>query len=307
MNSLSDFNSLTPAPEICLCVGNFDGQHLGHQKLIQELKEKSHKMGAKLALMTFTPHPQKILKPGVSRFLLTSYEERRHRLQDLKIDFLVERLFDRDFSTLKPQEFLDKEIFCYPNLKALFIGHDFSYGENKSGTFQMIEEEGKKRGVKVELQQKHELRGIRFSSSIIRDAVKAGKVDEVAPFLGRSFSLEGLVIKGEGRGKKLGFPTANLQIDDDLIIPARGVYITRTHTRGMAYQSMTNVGLNPTFTSLDKLQVETHLFDFNQDIYGEKIWVEFLQKIREEKKFPSVNELINQLSLDAKSAREFFK
>jgi len=115
------------------------------------------------------------------------------------------------------------------------------------------------------------------------------------------------VVKGEGRGKKLGFPTANLQIDEDLIVPSRGVYITKTHVGGMIYHSMTNVGLNPTFKTLEKIQVETNIFDFSQDIYGEKIWVEFLKKLRDEKKFSSVNDLIAQLNIDSQTSKEYFK
>jgi riboflavin kinase/FMN adenylyltransferase len=307
MNSLSELNDKFPNTPIALIMGNFDGVHLGHSKLILTLKEKAKDLGAKLAVMTFTPHPYKILKPDAKNFLLSSYKERRDKLKNLGIEFLIERPFDRDFSTLSPHQFLEEEVFIHPFLKAVYVGHDFSFGENKSGTYEMIFERGKKTGIIVEKQEKYQIGNERFSSSFIREALMKGQIENVSLHLGSHFKLEGLVVKGEGRGKKLGFPTANLQIDEDLIVPSRGVYITKTHIGGMIYHSMTNVGLNPTFKTLEKIQVETNIFDFSQDIYGEKIWVEFLKKLRDEKKFPSVNDLVAQLNIDSQISKEYFK
>lgn len=292
-------------PAIGLTIGNFDGVHIGHRQLLKKIKSDCESRSLLFVVVTFVPHPQKILNPDKERFLINSYEQRRNLLKELGVDVLVEMNFTRDFSTLKAEDFLARYLLPYPNLKNLYLGYDFAFGANKEGGHDLVNSICHPRGIKVEIQPKYEFNHEVVSSSLIRDLIVAGKVDEVAPILERPFHLEGVVVKGEGRGKKIGFPTANIQVALDLIVPQKGVYVTRTIYKGMTYQSVTNIGHNPTFKDTNQIHIETNLFDFNNDIYGEMLDIQFLKKIRDEKKFPTVNDLIGQIRSDVETAKTF--
>jgi riboflavin kinase/FMN adenylyltransferase len=308
INSLSEINNTENFPTpIGLVIGNFDGIHLGHRSLIQRVKEQCLHHQLKLVLMTFNPHPQKILNPSKENFLISSYEQRRETFNKLGVDFLLEIPFTRDFSTLSAEDFLDQYIFLYPRLHTFYLGYDFAFGANKHAGHDLVKKICDKRGIAVEVQPKFSFENTVVSSSLIRESLIKGNLSLANKLLGRSFELEGVVVKGEGRGKKIGFPTANIHALPDLIIPQIGVYITRTHYSGMTYESITNVGHNPTFKSDSSLNIETNIFDFNVDIYGEKIKVEFLEKIRDEKKFATVNDLISQIKTDVDYTKNYFK
>ncbi len=292
-------------PAIGLTIGNFDGVHSGHRELLKKIKSECQAKNLLFVVVTFVPHPQKILQPDKDRFLISSYEQRRELLKGLGVDILVEMNFTRDFSTLKAEDFVSEHLLTYPNLKDFYLGYDFAFGANKEGGHDLVNAICHPKGVEVEIQPKYELNGKLVSSSMIRERLLAGKIDEVEAILQRPFHLEGVVVKGEGRGKKIGFPTANIQVSPDLIVPQKGVYVTRTIYKGMTYQSVTNIGNNPTFKDGTQLHIETNLFDFNMDIYGEILDIQFLHKLRDERKFPTVNDLIAQIRLDVESAKNF--
>lgn len=292
-------------PAIGLTIGNFDGVHSGHRELLKKIKSECQAKNLLFVVVTFVPHPQKILQPDKDRFLISSYEQRRELLKGLGVDILVEMNFTRDFSTLKAEDFVSEYLLTYPNLKDFYLGYDFAFGANKEGGHDLVNAICHPKGVEVEIQPKYELNGKLVSSSMIRERLLAGKIDEVEAILERPFHLEGVVVKGEGRGKKIGFPTANIQVSPDLIVPQKGVYVTRTIYKGMTYQSVTNIGNNPTFKDGTQLHIETNLFDFNMDIYGEILDIQFLHKLRDERKFPTVNDLIAQIRLDVESAKNF--
>lgn len=294
-------------PEIGLTIGNFDGVHIGHRQLLKKIKSDCLSKGLLFVVVTFIPHPQKILQPEKERFLINSYEQRRSLLKKLGVDILVELNFTRDFSTLKAEDFLTKYLLCYPNLKDFYLGYDFAFGANKQGDYDLVRSICKPHQVEVEIQPKYEFNGQVVSSSLIRDRLLSGKIDEVEMILERPFHLEGVVVKGEGRGKKIGFPTANIQVSQDLIVPHKGVYVTKTIYNGMTYKSVTNIGNNPTFKDGNQLHIETNLFDFDSDIYGETLDIQFLHKIRDEKKFPTVNDLITQIKSDVEVAKNFLR
>lgn len=294
-------------PAIGLTIGNFDGVHLGHRQLLQQIKTDCKNKNLLFVVVTFVPHPQKILQPDKERFLINSYEQRRVLLEELGVDILVEMKFTRDFSTLKAQDFLSRYLLAYPNLKNFYLGYDFAFGANKEGGHDLVNSICHPRGVKVEIQPKFEHNNEVVSSSHIRDLIASGNVNQVEPLLERPFHLEGVVVKGEGRGKKIGFPTANIQVSQDLIVPQKGVYVTRTIYKGMTYQSVTNIGNNPTFKDTNQIHIETNLFDFNNDIYGEMLDIQFLKKIRDEKKFPTVNDLISQIKADVETAKSMLE
>lgn len=291
------------SPGIGLTIGNFDGVHIGHQQLLQKIKRDCEAKDLKFVVVTFVPHPQKILQPEKDRFLINSYEQRRQLLEAIGVDFLVEMKFTRDFSTLPPEDFLEKYLLSYPGLRNFYLGYDFAFGANKQGGFDLAKTLCQTRNVHVEIQAKFELDGIVVSSSRIRQKLSEGALAEADKLLGRPFHLEGVVVKGEGRGKKIGFPTANIQVSPDLIIPSNGVYVTRTIYKGMTFQSVTNIGHNPTFKDTQVTHIETNLFDFDTDIYGETLEILFLGKIRDERKFPTVNDLISQIRADVEKAK----
>ncbi len=294
-------------PEIGLTIGNFDGVHLGHRQLLNKIKNDCTQKNLKFVVLTFIPHPQKILQPDKERFLITSYEQRRKLLKSLGVDYLIELRFTRDFSTLPPEDFLKQYLLNYPGLKDFYLGYDFAFGANKQGDYDLVKSICRPLNVNVEIQPKFEFHQKVVSSSLIRDRLVTGKIEEVEELLARPFHQEGVVIKGEGRGKKIGFPTANIQVSTDLIVPQRGVYVTRSIYNGMTYNSITNIGHNPTFKDTHHLHIETNLFDFDMDIYGESLDIEFLKKVRDERKFPTVNDLIFQIRADVEYAKDFLR
>lgn len=309
LSSLNEIprDSKNEYPPIGLTIGNFDGVHVGHRQLLKKIKKFCHDKQHLFVVVTFVPHPHKILHPEKEHFLLNSYEQRRTLLNELGVDILVEMNFTRDFSTLKPQDFLAKYLLSYPNLKDFYLGYDFAFGANKEGDHDLVNSLCKPYDVDVEIQPKFEFQGKVVSSSLIRDKLSSGKIDEVEDLLQRPFHLEGVVVKGEGRGKKIGFPTANIQVSRDLIVPHKGVYVTRTIYKGMTYNSVTNIGNNPTFKDSSQIHIETHMLDFDTDIYGEVLEIQFLHKLREEKKFPTVNDLISQIKHDVDEAKSYLE
>ncbi|HLT23363.1 MAG TPA: bifunctional riboflavin kinase/FAD synthetase [Bacteriovoracaceae bacterium] len=302
MKVIHNITDIPKGQKLGITIGNFDGVHIGHQHLLDEIRKKCDAKGLSFVVVTFVPHPQKILCPGKDRFLISSYNYKRTLLEEQGVDYLIEIEFNRDFSTLSPEEFLKNYLLPHPGLEDIYLGYDFAFGANKQGDFDIVKNTCK--NANVEIQPKYEFAGQTVSSTLIRKLIEDGELKKVEGVLGRPFRLEGTVIKGEGRGKKIGFPTANILISTDLIIPAKGVYVSRTTNRGMTYNSITNIGNNPTFNNNDGLYIETHLFDFDDYLYGEVIEVELYQKLRDEKKFSSVNELVDQIKKDIEKAKE---
>ncbi len=288
-----------------LTIGNFDGVHLGHKDLLKRVREATEKNGQKMIVMTFVPHPIKIIK-GATSFLLNTYHERRCLLESLDVDYLVEIHFTRDLSTLSPEKFLSDYILSIEGVEGLYLGYDFAFGSNKAGDHEFVTNFCKGK-CNVEIQPEFNMNGEDVSSSVIRKHLTEGQILAANNCLGREHFISGRVVKGAERGKQIGIPTANIEFDSDLIVPKRGVYITKTKYKDQLYFSVTNIGKNPTFKSDEVMSVETHLLDFDNDIYGDEISVYFIDRIRDERKFDSVNELISQIKKDVETARERFK
>lgn len=304
LKSLNEAFAAHDNSPVGLTIGNFDGVHLGHQELLQKIKNDCMERNYSFGVVTFVPHPHQILQPEKKGFLINSYQQRRKYLEEIGVDLLIEIKFDRDFSTLSPESFLQNYIIPHKQIKKLYLGYDFAFGANKAGSHGIAHDLLQPLGVEVELQEVFKNQTGIVSSTLIREKLLAGDVVKASELLGRPFSLDGVVIKGEGRGKKIGYPTANIKVSEDQLIPAKGVYVTRTRYQGMTFNSITNIGSNPTFNKVQSLNIETNLFDFNSDIYGEEIEVNFLQKLRDERRFPTVNDLIKQISEDVDKAKE---
>lgn len=301
--SIHDLIQGQPHQNWAFLIGNFDGVHIGHQFLIKKARKETISDGLKLCLISFSPHPVCVLNPHFKPFLINTMEERREILEKEEISHLVEMRFTRDLSIQEPGAFLEGHILKFPSVKSLYFGHDFSFGANKKGNFNFTRNYCLGRLSVKEFPVLKES-GLEISSSLIRHKIRDGLIKEANKFLGRKFFLRGLVIKGLGRGKKIGFPTANLKFHKSLILPKRGVYASWTLLRGMKYMSITNIGVNPTFNSGEEdLHVETYIFDFDDDLYGEKIEVQFRYFIRSERKFSNINELIHQINRDCHTVR----
>lgn len=303
--SINDLLIHNPAEQFIVTIGNFDGVHQGHQQLIKQVLDERNSLKAKAIVVTFNPHPTFILRnPGA--YLLTDYDLRNELLLSYGIDFVVELNFNRDFSTLTPEKFLDNYIFVSPKIKKLFIGYDFVFGKNKSGDIDFVETYSRDNKLLIHREDALAYAGEAISSTRIRKDLSSGAIATVNKFLNRNFVLSGTVVKGKGRGKVIGFPTANVSCDKKLLLPKGGVYISRTSITGMSYLSVTNIGINPTFGDETQISVENHILDFNDDIYGIEINIEFIERLRSEKKFDSVNDLISQIKEDTVAVREYF-
>lgn len=306
LKQISELKNLYNEDKIEITIGNFDGVHLGHREFLSRIHNDCKKTKSKFIVVTFVPHPVQILKAQTG-FLINTFTERRELLAQCGVDYLLEIDFTRDFSTLLPEDFLEKYIFAFAGIEKIYLGHDFVFGANKSGDFKLAKNLCEKKLVSLILQDEFKLDNHSISSSVVRTSITAGDIEKANSLLGRSYFLSGRVIKGQGRGRQIGFPTANMDYDKELIIPAKGVYVTQTSIKDMIYNSVTNIGINPTFNMGQVINVETHLLDFNRDIYGEEMRVSFLKKLRDEKKFSSVNDLIAQIELDAQHAKDYFK
>lgn len=306
IKKINELKNLYSEEKIEVTIGNFDGVHLGHREFLSRISRDCKLTKSKFVVITFVPHPIQILK-AQSGFLINTFVERRELLAQCGVDYLLEIDFTRDFSTLLPEDFLEKFIFSFVGIEKIYLGHDFVFGANKSGDYKLAKVQCEKKNISLILQDEFKLDNHSISSSVVRAAISAGDMEKANSLLGRSYFLSGRVIKGQGRGRQIGFPTANMDYDKELIIPARGVYITQTTIHDMTYNSVTNIGINPTFNMGQTTNVETHLLDFNRDIYGEEMRVSFLKKLRDEKKFSSVNDLIAQIDSDVIKAKEFYK
>jgi riboflavin kinase/FMN adenylyltransferase len=302
MKRIKELNEIQDQ-KFSITIGNFDGVHLGHREIISSIKEKCNNQDLKFVVISFNPHPLRILRPK-DNFLINTYEEKFKLLESLGVDYFLEIPFTRDLSTLSPSEFLEKFILV-ENLVCLYMGHDFAFGANKEGDFDFAKSYCKE--IEVKKLDEFKQSNNNISSSVIREKICSGEISDANKLLGREFFLTGTVVKGAGRGRQIGFPTANISYDDSRITPAIGVYITSVEVRGMMYHSVTNIGINPTFKESEEKTVETNIFDFSEDIYGEQLSVHFHKRIRNEKKFSSVNELIEQISKDVQSSKDYFK
>lgn len=285
-------------------IGSFDGVHLGHQAIIRRLVDGAHAQGLLAVIITFFPHPSKVLRGNGSPFYLTTPEERAEILAGLEVDLAVTLPFNKELASLTADEFI-RLLSEHLNLKRLLVGHDFALGRGREGNFEVLGKLGQKYHYLLEGQSPLLVAGELVSSSRIRELISQGNVARAAEYLGRRFAVEGKVVPGDGRGRTIGIPTANLEIWGELLLPARGVYATLAHIGSIEIPSVTNIGIRPTFENQSpQLRVETHLLNFNRDLYGTILQLEFIDFLRPEQRFPSVQALVGQIQTDIKHARE---
>lgn len=298
-----DDAGLSPAASV-VTMGNFDGIHLGHQALVlRSLEEARHRNVASVVL-TFDPHPLKVLAPARAPRLILTPEDKIELLQHLGIDVVINQRFDSSFASLDAEEFVRRFIVNRLKAKKIWVGRDLRFGHGRKGDVEQLVRWGEELDFEVGIVEPILVNGVRVSSSQIRQAIEAGRVDEARSSLGRYHFISGTVVEGNRRGRDLGFPTANIASCTE-VIPSDGIYATLFHIGQERWLSVSSIGVNPTFGAGPRT-VESYILNFDRDIYGKKIKLAFVKKIREEKKFADVASLIAQIQEDVRSARAVF-
>jgi riboflavin kinase/FMN adenylyltransferase len=297
----------TPLSKPYVTIGNFDGVHLGHQILFSEVVNRAHKNNGTSVAITFTPHPLKVVRPEIGIKLISTCEQKRELIELAAIDVLICLPFTKELATTSAQDFVNNVLIKTIGVKELVVGYDYAFGKGRQGNIDFLKEQGRLHGFPVTVVEAYYVDGVLASSTEVRKLVSQGRMRDVKKLLGRYYQIRGEVKMGKQRGgSELGFPTANLQISEEDLCPRHGVYVTQVIYDCKCYGGVLNIGYNPTFGE-ESLSAETHIFDFNEDIYGKPIKVNLLQFLRDEKKFSGPEELVAQINRDIEQAKEILK
>ena len=289
-----------------LTLGVFDGLHLGHQRIMKRVVERARAANAVATAITFDPHPRAVLHPASAPPLLQTLDQRLANLEVLGIEQAIVIPFSREFAAQPAMDFLADIIRDRLHAKEVYLGRGFAFGKDRGGNIQLLREMSSKLGFVADEVDEVQVRGVRISSSKIRDLLANGSVNLARRMLGRPYGVEGVIIRGNRRGHTIGFPTANLK-PHNRVIPRYGVYATATLIDGKWRKSITNIGVRPTFESDSEPSIESYIFDFDGDLYGDVLRVRFLYRIRDERKFNGIDELKAQIVKDTRRARNYFR
>ena len=306
MKIINSIEKLTkPYKNAVLTIGNFDGVHVGHQTLFKEVKEKARAINGTSIAITFEPHPIRVLKQNGHPPLITLYEQKAELISNLDLDVLICIPFTHQFASISAEEFVEDLLVKRIGMKAIILGKDYTFGKNREGNLEFLKSCAKRLDFEIIVGDWVPISADtsdRISSTKIRELVIAGKITEAQKLLGRHYQIRGMVETGRDRGGKLlGFPTANIRLRDELC-PKTGVYAVTVECLKNTYKGVANIGYSPTFDD-QVFTVEVHILDFDEDIYGQKIRVNFVERIRDEVKFSGVTELIDQINKDVEIAR----
>ncbi|MAN87327.1 MAG: riboflavin biosynthesis protein RibF [Algoriphagus sp.] len=304
MKIYEGLNEFLPVTNPVVTSGTFDGVHLGHQKILQRIREIARSIGGETVMITFWPHPRLVLYPQEHKLrLLSTFEEKAKLLRQFGIDHLVTIPFTKEFSQLSSREFIDQVLVEKIQTRKLVIGYDHRFGKNREGSFEYLKQNSAEFGFELEEISRQDVDEIGVSSTKIRKALESGDIETANSYLGRSYELNGLVIKGQQIGRSIGFPTANIHIPNDYkLIPKDGVYAVETSVNGSIYKCMLNIGNRPTVDG-NKKTVEAHLFDFQGDLYDKQLTIYLKAYLREEQKFENLDALKEQLLKDQQQAK----
>ena len=287
-------------------LGNFDGLHVGHMALVNTLISEARLDGLDSMIYTFTKHPENILRKKLFTPLLTTVGKKIQLLSETALNYIFFDEFDESYSRMKPESFVREVLLEKLGARLIVAGFNYRFGYMGQGDENLLKELGKKYNFKVVIIPPIKINNEIVSSTLIRGLVAKGDMESVFRLLGRHYSITGEVLDGKRIGRRIGYPTANLQPEEYLIMPHSGVYTTKTLYNGEFYNSITNIGLNPTFGGVTRISAETHILNFDRDIYRSSIEVFFLTKLRNEKKFKSGEELADQIHRDIQAANEYF-
>ena len=307
MKQLSQANDLNNNRKVCLAIGMFDGVHLGHQKVLQNAINAASQSNAISVAVTFDQHPANIISPKNAPSLIQTQAQRNRSIELLGVDAILIIKFNEAFSRKTGKSFIQELAQGFGSIHSISVGNDFMFGHNRDGNFQLLQKLSQELNFLTYGLQPVKLNGQIVSSTRIRSALIKGKIDDAKQMLGRKFSIEGPVVKGDGKGREIGFPTANIDTKN-LILPPNGVYASYTKFNGKTHKSLLNIGVRPTIIKPNpSIQVEAHILKFNENIYDQVIDIELIDKLRNEIKFESIEELKKQISCDIENAKSFFK
>ncbi len=305
MNVFQDFHSIEKIHHPVITIGTFDGVHIGHQKIINQLNEEAEKINGESVLFTFYPHPRMVLYPeshGIK--LIQTQEEKLAKLEKMGLKNCIVFPFTFEFSRMTALEFVRDFLVNQLHVKKLVIGYDHQFGKNREGSLQFLKEICDTYEFEVIEIPAQDIDEVNVSSTKIREAILAGNIEKANEYLGDTFELFGTVVKGNQLGRTIGYPTANIVLNSDLkLIPGNGVYAVRVNVRGTWFDGMMNIGTRPTVVSNGGRTIEVNIFDFEETIYDETVTVQFLSKWRDEQKFNGLDELKNQLKIDEETIR----
>jgi len=292
-------DELTKIPNAIVTSGTFDGVHVGHQKILRNIIKTAKVHNGKSVVLTFWPHPRFILFPDdTSLKLLSTFEEKAQILKEVGIDYLVRIKFTHEFSQLSSEAFIQQVLVNKIRVKKLVIGYDHKFGKNREGSFDYLKSNSQKFGFGVEEISRQDIDDVGISSTKIRRALQEGEVHLASDYMGRPYQLTGKVVKGQQIGNSIGFPTANIELNETFkVLPKTGVYAVKVELEELEYKAMLNIGIRPTVGGTSVV-IEVNIFDFNMDIYGKELTVSFIERIRDEQKFQSLEMLQEQLSED---------
>ncbi len=307
MNEFSSVSSYNISNSSVVTIGTFDGVHIGHLAILNRLIKTAQKENLESVVLTFFPHPRMVLQKDADIKLINTIEERKRLLEKTGLDQLIIHPFSKEFSRLTALEFVRDILVNQLHLKKIIIGYDHRFGRNRNATIEDLKEFGKTYDFEVIDISAQQLEEVSISSTKIRTAIKEGNIETTNKYLGYPFMLSGTIVKGRGIGKTLDFPTANLQIEEEYkLIPKEGVYVVQSQISGKKVFGITNIGTNPTVGGTQQT-IETYFLDYNEDLYHQHIQLEFLSRIRDEKKFNSVEDLKNAIQEDEIFARNYIE
>jgi riboflavin kinase/FMN adenylyltransferase len=301
MDVIEGSGKFSPPGETSLTIGNFDGVHLGHRELLRRTVAHAREFRLQAVALTFSPHPIRFFTPKARFYEITTMGEKASRMEELGIDVLVVESFTGEIGGMGPEEFARTIVHERLRARYVTVGYDFTFGRNRTGSPGMLQRIGRDLGFEVDVVPPLLRGGAIVSSSRIRELLLSGRVREAEELLCRPYAVSGRVIPGAARGRKLGFPTANVQFVQDLL-PLPGVYVVDVRVAGVVRRGVANIGFNPTFGE-NSLGVEAHILDFAGDLYGQEMTVYFRDRIRDERKFKSADELVRQIEKDVRYAR----
>lgn len=302
---LKDLSPVYPSPVVT--IGNFDGVHLGHQNLMRDLVARTAQTGGTAVVVTFNPHPLQVLAPNNAPLQIQTLEQKLETIEALGIPLTVVIPFDMELARTSARDFA-VGLWDRLRFKEVYVGPNFAFGYRRQGSINLLKEIGEEKGFLAGKIHQVQFRGTRVSSTVIRQALISGQVGLARRLLARPFALKGVVVHGTGTGTKLGIPTANLLSPNELI-PRRGVYVTLINIEGQRHRGVTNIGFRPTVNSEDQaasLSIETHMLDFDQDVYGKSATLEFLFRLRDERRFAGKAALVERIQKDKEDAQRYF-
>ncbi|MCX6174513.1 MAG: bifunctional riboflavin kinase/FAD synthetase [Ignavibacteriales bacterium] len=308
MKVYTDNSEIVKIKKAVITVGSFDGLHKGHIKIFEKVLELSNKNNGTSFVITFEPHPRSVISKDFDLKILTSLDEKKDVLEKIGIENLMVVNFTKEFSQLTSDKFIKQYIVDKIGSSQMVIGHDHKFGKDRLGDEKKLREVGKIYNLDVTTVPPEMLDGEIISSTKIRNALFAGDIEKAGLLLGRNYTLAGIIVKGMQRGRLLGFPTANIQPDDEnKALPMNGVYIVKCLLENETHFGIMNIGYRPTFENKHEVVSEVHILNFDRDIYGKYFKVEFLKRLRNEKKFESKEDLIHQIEADKKEAQKFIE